>query len=110
MHLWTATYTEAAIVGLCLLTLVIGLTTSRRQARTIAEIRTRSDSHAEALGKVRLLKFRAADLSIQVEELERRRDFLGDAGAEVLDLRAFLAKGGRKAVLKVVTLEPAAEN
>lgn len=50
------------------------------------------------------------NLSIQVEELERRRDFLGDAGAEVLDLRALLAKGGRKADLKFVTLEAAAEN
>jgi hypothetical protein len=96
MDLWTATHTEAAIVGLCLLTLVIGLSTGQRQRRTIAEIRARSESHAKALGKVRLLEFRAADLSIQVEELERRRDFLGDAGAEVLDLRALLAKGGRK--------------
>jgi len=107
MDLWTATYTEAAIVGLCLLTLGFGLSTSRRQARTIAEIRARSESHAKALGKVRLLEFRAADLSIQVEELEQRRDFLGDAGAEVLDLRALLAKGGRKADLKVISLETA---
>ena len=110
MDLWTATHTEAAIVGLCLLTLVIGLSTGQRQRRTIAEIRARSESHAKALGKVRLLEFRAADLSIQVEELERRRDFLGDAGAEVLDLRALLAKGGWKADLKFVTLEAAAEN
>jgi hypothetical protein len=110
LDLWTATHTEAAIVGLCLLTLVIGLSTSQRQRRTIVEISARSESHAKALGKVRLLEFRAADLSIQVEELERRRDFLGDAGAEVLDLRALLAKGGRKADLKFVTLEAAAEN
>jgi hypothetical protein len=109
MDLWTATYGEAAIVGLCLLTLVLALSTSRRQARTIAEIRARSESHAEALGKVRLLEFRAADLSIQVEELEQRRDFLGDAGAEVLDLRALLAKGGRKAALKVISAKSAAQ-
>jgi hypothetical protein len=107
MDLWTATYGEAAIVGLCLLTLVTALSTDRRQRRTIAEIRARSESHAKALGKVRLLEFRAADLSIQVEELEQRRDVLGAAGAEVLDLRALLAKGGRKADLKVINLESA---
>lgn len=107
MDLWTATQTEAAIVGLCLLTLVTALSTGQRQRRTIAEIRARSESHAKALGKVRLLEFRAADLSIQVEELEQRRDFLGDAGAEVLDLRALLAKGGRKADLKVISRESA---
>jgi hypothetical protein len=39
MDLWTASYTEAGIVGLCLLTLVIGLRTSRRQQRTVSEIR-----------------------------------------------------------------------
>jgi hypothetical protein len=90
MDLWTATQTEAAIVDLCLLTLVIGLSTSQRQRMAIVEIRARSESHAEALGKVRLLEFRAADLSI--EEREQRRDFLGDAGAEVLDLGAMLAR------------------
>lgn len=110
MDLWTATYTEAGIVGLCLLALGIGLGTSRRQQRTVSEIRARSESHARALGKVRLLEFRAADLSIQVEELERRRDFLGDAGAEeVLDLRALLARGGRRADLNVISLESAAQ-
>jgi hypothetical protein len=109
LDLWTATYTEGGIVGLCLLTLVMALSTSRRQARTIAEIRARSESHAETLGKVRLLEFRAADLSIQVEELEQRRDFLGDAGAEVLDLRALLAKGGRRADLKVTSAESASQ-
>ena len=104
---WIATHTEARDCRACLLTLVIGLSTGQRQRRTIAEIRARSESHAKALGKVRLLEFRAADLSIQVEELEQRRDVLGDAGTEVLDLRALLAKGGRKADLKVVSREPA---
>jgi hypothetical protein len=102
MDLWTATYTESALVGLCLLTLAIAFGTSRRQRITISEIRDRSEHHARALGKVRLLEFRAADLSVQVEELERCRDFPDAAGDEVLDLRAVPAKGGRTADLNVI--------
>jgi hypothetical protein len=109
MDLWTATYAEAGIVGLCLLTLGIGLRTSRRQQRTVSEIRARSESHAKAMVKIRLLECRAADLSIQIEELERRRDSLGGPGAEVLDLRALLARGGRRADLNVIGLESAAQ-
>jgi hypothetical protein len=108
MDLWTASYTEAGIVGLCLLTLVIGLRTSRRQKRTVSEIRARSESHTKAMVKVRLLECRAADLSIQIEELERGRDCLGGPGTDVLDLRALLARGGRRADLSVISLESAA--
>jgi hypothetical protein len=70
--------------------------------------KARSESHTKAMVKVRLLECRAADLSIQIEELERGRDCLGGPGTDVLDLRALLARGGRRADLSVISLESAA--
>lgn len=48
---WIATHSEARDCRVCL-TLVIGLITCQRQRRTIVVISARSESHAEALGKI----------------------------------------------------------
>lgn len=55
--------------------------------------------------KVRLLEFRAEDLSIQSRNSSDVETSAKTLGAEVLDLRALLAKGGRKADLKVIRSE-----
>jgi hypothetical protein len=104
MDLWAASSGDLVLVSFCVLTLVLGLETGRRQRRTIDEIRDRSEMHARAVAKVRMLEFRAADLLFQVDELERRRDFLIGSGVEVIDLRTALAKGGRHAHDTVVRL------
>jgi hypothetical protein len=90
MDIWTATYAEAALVGLCLLSLSLVLVAGRRERRAVAESRAVAEDHAIAIAKVRLLEFRVRDLSSHVGDLERVRDSLVDVDSDVIDLRAEL--------------------
>jgi hypothetical protein len=95
MDIWTATYAEAALVGLSLLSLSLVLVAGRRERRTVAESKAVAEDHAIEIAKVRLLEFRVRDLSSHVADLERVRDSLVDVDSDVIDLRAELV-GGRR--------------
>jgi hypothetical protein len=97
MDIWTATYAEAALVGLCLLSLTVAVMSSTLRGRTLAENATLVEKHVAAATRIRMLEFRARDLSSHVADLERLRDSRGAGGAEIIDLRAELT-GGRRFV------------
>ncbi|MEX2204439.1 MAG: hypothetical protein WD965_10170 [Actinomycetota bacterium] len=107
MDLGTAVYWDAALAGLCLLTLGVALAVRRSERRTLTTIEDRSDEATRAGANVRLLEVRADDLAREVEELERAREelLLTDAGiARGSDLRAALGTGRRQAETKIVRI------
>jgi hypothetical protein len=96
MDLGTAIYWDAALAGLCILTLGVALAVRRSERRTTTTIQDRSDDETSASAKVRLLELRADELAREVEELERAREELVLTGAGIvrgLDIRATLGNG-----------------
>ena len=96
MDLGTAANWDAALAGLCVLTLGVALAVARRERMTAAAIQTLPDAETTAGAKVRLLQLRADELAREVEELERAREELVLTGAGTmrgLDLRATLGNG-----------------
>ena len=96
MDLGTAANWDAALAGLCVLTLAVTLPVVRRERKTTLAIDTHLDEETTAGAKVRLLEFRADELAREVDELERAREELVLTGAGTmrgLDLRATLGNG-----------------
>jgi hypothetical protein len=112
MDLGTAVYWDAALAGLCVLTLGVALVVRRSERRTITTIEGRSGDETRAGAMVRLLEVRADELAREVEELEHARDELVLTGAGIvrgLDIRATLGNGiprNRKKVVRVPEASP----
>lgn len=110
MDLGTAVSADAALAGLCVLTLGVTFVVARRERKTTSEVDTRFEEETRAGAKVRLLELRADELAREVEELERAREELLVSGAGVvrgLDLRATLGNGIPRNRKKVVSIPEA---
>jgi len=110
MDLGTAVYADAALAGLCTLTLGVTFAAVRRERKTTSRVDTHVDEETRAGAKVRLLELRADELAREVEELERAREELVLSGAGIvrgLDLRATLGNGIPQNRPKIVTIPEA---
>jgi hypothetical protein len=110
MDLGTAVYWDAALAGLCVLTLGVALAVRRSERRTTTTFEGRFGDETRASAKVRLLENRADELAREVEELERAREELLLTGAGIvrgLDIRATLGNGIPRNRKKVVRIQEA---
>lgn len=110
MDLGTAVYADAALAGLCTLTLGVTFAVARRERKATSAIDTRFDEETRAGAKVRLLEVRADGLAREVEELERAREGLVLSGAGIvrgLDLRATLGNGLPRTRPRIVSVPEA---
>jgi hypothetical protein len=110
MDLGTAVSADAALAGLCVLTLGVTFAVARRERETTSKVDTRVEEETRAGAKVRLLEVRVDELAREVEELERAREELLVSGAGIvrgLDLRATLGNGIPRNRKKVVSIPEA---